>query len=40
MNTQVLSGLDEGEEVVAAQMSAAEVESAATVRMRGGPARF
>ena len=37
MNTQVLSGLAEGEEVVAAQMSAAEVESAATVRMRGGP---
>jgi len=37
MNTQVLSGLDEGEEVVAAQMSAAEVESAATVRLRGGP---
>jgi macrolide-specific efflux system membrane fusion protein len=40
MNTQVLSGLEEGEEVVAAQMSAAEVESAATVRMRGGPPRF
>jgi macrolide-specific efflux system membrane fusion protein len=37
MNTQVVSGLAEGEEVVAAQMSAAEVESAATIRMRGGP---
>jgi macrolide-specific efflux system membrane fusion protein len=37
MNTQVFSGLAEGQEVVAAQMSAAEVESAATVRMRGGP---
>ncbi len=40
MNTEVLSGLDEGEEVVAAQMSAAEVENAATIRMRGGPPRF
>jgi len=40
MNTQVLSGLAEGEEVVAAQMSAAEVESAATVRLRGGPPRL
>ena len=40
MNTQVISGLAEGEEVVAAQMSAAEVETAATVRLRGGPPRF
>ena len=40
MNTEVLSGLNEGEEVVAAQMSAAEVETAATVRMRGGPPRL
>ena len=37
MNTQVLAGLAEGEEVVAAQMSAAEVERAAAVRLRGGP---
>ncbi len=38
MNTQVLEGLKEGDEVVAAQMSASELDSAlANVRVRGGP---
>jgi macrolide-specific efflux system membrane fusion protein len=38
MNTQVLEGLKEGEEVVAAQMSASELaDSSANVRMRGRP---
>ena len=37
MNTQILEGLKEGEEVVAAQMSAGEMERSGAVRIRGGP---
>ncbi len=41
MNTQVLEGLNEGDEVVAAQMSASELAAAsANTRLRGGPPRL
>lgn len=40
MNTQVLSGLAEGDEVIAAQMSASELAAASTARIRGGPPRI
>lgn len=41
MNTQVISGLKEGDEVVAAQMTAAELaESSTNSRMRGGSPRI
>jgi macrolide-specific efflux system membrane fusion protein len=40
MYTQVISGLAEGDEVVAAQMSFAEMERAASARRRGPPAVF
>lgn len=40
MNTQVLSGLTEGNEVIAAQMSAAELAAASTARIRSGPPRI
>jgi hypothetical protein len=36
MNTEVLEGLAEGDEVVAAQMTAEELAAGAQVRMRGG----
>ena len=37
MNTEVLEGLKEGEEVVAAQMSASELAASSQIQMRGGP---
>ena len=41
LNTEILEGLREGEEVVAAQMSVGEMESGAgAARMRGGPRVF
>lgn len=38
MNTQVVEGLQEGEEVVSAQMTAAELAASSNVRLRGGAA--
>ncbi|MDR1045563.1 MAG: efflux RND transporter periplasmic adaptor subunit [Candidatus Adiutrix sp.] len=41
MNTEVRSGLSEGEQVVAAQMSSSELaEASSSTRLRGGPPRF
>ena len=37
MNTQVVEGLEEGDQVVAAQMTSAELAASSNVQMRGGP---